>query len=110
MEWETEGNKACQSVVVKEDGVETRAEVFGDKAGRVGIEIPAFAFDGVDSTKITATDKVITVEYNGYLCRYTTTGKFVDLGEDVCNRNGKYHRYRAEDEYLVCVNVKIEKV
>ena len=110
MEWEAEGNKVCQSVVVKEDGVETRAEVFGNKAGRVGVEIPAFAFDGVESTKITASDKVITVEYNGYVCRYTTTGKFTDLGEDVCNRNGKYHRYRAEGEYLVCVNVKIEKI
>ena len=110
MEWEAEGNKVCQSVVVNEDGVVTRAEVFGEKAGKVGVEIPAFAFDGVESTKISATENEIAVEYRGYVCRYTTTSKFVDLGEDICNRNGKYHRYRAEDEYLVAVKIEIEKI
>ena len=111
MEWDAEGNKVCQSVVVKEDGVETRAEVFGDKAGMVGIEIPAFAFDGVEETKICVTEQELTVEYNGYICRYTTTSKIVDLGEDICNRNGKYHRYRAEDDrYLVAVKIEIEKI
>lgn len=110
MEWDADGNKLCQSVMVDGDGVVTRAEVFGDKAGVVGIEIPVFAFDGVESTCISATDKVITVEYNGYRCRYTTTNSFVDLGEDICNRNGKYHRYRAEGDLLVCVKIEIEKI
>lgn len=110
MEWMVEDNRVCQSVFVNSDGVEAHAEVFGDKAGKVGIEIPAFAFDGVDCTKINMNEKVITVEYNGYVCRYTTTGRIVDLGEDICNRNGKYHRYRAEGEYLVSVKIAIEKI
>ena len=110
MEWMAEDNRVCQSVFVNENGVETRAEVFGDKAGKVGIEIPAFAFDGVDCTKINMNEKVITVEYNGYVCRYTTTGKIADLGEGICNRNGKYHRFRAEDKYLVSVKIEIEKI
>ena len=110
MEWMAEDNRVCQSVFVNENGVETRAEVFGEKARNVAVEIPAFAFDGVTSTKIKVTEKEITVEYNGYVCRYTTTGKIVDLSEDICNRNGKYHRYRAEGEYLVVVKIEIEKI
>ena len=110
MEWEAEGNKVCQSVVVNEDGVVIRAEVFGETAGKVGVETPAFVFDGVDSTKISVTENEITVEYNGYVCRYIATGKIVDLGEDICNRNGKYHRFRAVGEYLVCVKIEIEKI
>ena len=110
MEWMAEDNRVCQSVFVNEHGVETRAEVFGKKAGKVGIEIPAFAFDGAETTDISVADNVLTVEYNGYACRYTTTGKIVDLGEDICNRNGKYHRYRAEGDLLVCVKIEIEKI
>ncbi|MBQ8407590.1 MAG: hypothetical protein IJY39_01860 [Clostridia bacterium] len=110
MEWNTEDTKVCQSVVVTDGGIETRAEVFGDKAGNVGVEIPAFAFDGIEKTHIKMTDKVLTVEYKGYRCKYTTTSKFVDLGEEVCNRNGKYRRFRAEGEYLVWVKIEIEKI
>ena len=110
MEWNAEGNRVCQSVVVNGEGIETRAEMFGDKAGLVGVEIPAFAFDGIEKTHIIMTDKVLTVEYKGYRCKYTTTSKFVDLGEEVCNRNGKYRRFRAEGEYLVYVKIEIEKL
>ena len=109
MAWDEEilESGLVQSVVVSESGVETRAEY---AHGRVGVEIPAFAFDGAEETKINITEQVLTVEYKGYVCRYTTTGKFVDLGEDICNRNGKYHRFRAEDEYLVYVKIEIEKL
>ncbi len=122
MTWndETLGSGLVQSVVVSESGVETRAEY---AHGRVGVEIPAFAFDGVEETAINITERqvtvdgsrsvtyqVLTVEYKGYACRYVTSGRIVDLGEDVCNRNGRYHRFRAEDEFLVYMNIEIEKL
>lgn len=110
MEWYAEGNRICQSVTVDGEGVEIRAEVFGEKAGKVGVEIPVFAFDGIEKTHIKMTDKVITVEYKGYRCKYTTTSKFVDLDEEVCNRNGKYRRFRAEEDYFVLVRIEIEKI
>jgi hypothetical protein len=34
----------------------------------------------------------------------------VDLGEEICNRNGKYRRFRAEGEYLVYLKIEIEKL
>ena len=122
MTWNEEALKSelVQSVVVSESGVETRAEY---AHGRVGVEIPAFAFDGVEETKINITDRqvtidgshsvtyqVLTVEYKGYACRYITSGRIVDLGEDVCNRNGRYHRFRAEGEFLVYVKIEIERM
>ena len=122
MTWNEEALKSelVQSVVVSESGVETRAEY---AYGRVGVEIPAFAFDGVEETKINITERqvmtdgshsvthqVLTVEYKGYACRYITSGRIVDLGEDVCNRNGRYHRFRAEGECLVYVKIEIEKL
>ena len=109
MAWNEEALESglVQSVIVSENGVETRAEY---AHGRVGVEIPAFAFDGIEKTHIIMTDKVLTVEYKGYVCRYTTTGQFVDLGEEICNRNGKYRRFRAEGESLVWVKIEIEKL
>ena len=102
-----DSREVMQDVIVSADGVEICAE---SRYGKVGIEIPAFAFDGLEKTHIKMTDRVLTVEYKGYVCRYTTSGQFVDLGEEVCNRNGKYRRFRAVGEGEVSVTVTIEKL
>ena len=96
-----------ETLTVSEKGVTLTARADADK---VGIEIPAFAFDGLEKTHIKMTDRVLTVEYKGYVCRYTTSGRLVDLGEEICNRNGKYRRFRAEGESKVSVSITIEKL
>ncbi len=72
--------------------------------------MPAFAFDGVENTHIKVTDKELCVEYRGYVCRYTTDGKFFDVKEDICNRNGRYRRFRALGDRSVSVKIEIEKL
>ena len=96
-----------ERLTVKDGGVKLESSSDADK---VGIEIPAFAFDGIEKTHVNMTDRELTVEYKGYVCRYTTTGRFVDLGEEICNRNGKYRRFRAEGESSVGVTIIIEKI
>lgn len=96
-----------ETVAVERSGVTLTATSDADK---VGIEVPAFAFDGVENTHIAVRGKTLRVEYRGYVCKYTTNGEFFDVKEDICNRNGKYRRFRAVGEGSVSVKIEIEKL
>lgn len=76
---------------------------------KMGYEIPAFAFDGREQTTIVLSEdkKHLAVSYRGHLCQYTTDGHFEDTGETFCNRNGKYHAFRAVGNTLLHVFVQI---
>ena len=96
-----------ETVTVSEKGVTITARADADK---VGIEIPAFAFDGVENSHIHVAGSVMTVEYKGFACTYKTNGQIFDVKEDICNRNGRYRRFRAVGEGEVSVTVTIEKL
>ena len=96
-----------ETVTVSENGVTITAKADADK---VGIEIPAFAFDGVEKSYIKMTNKELLVEYKGFVCKYTTDGELFDVKEDICNRNGKYRRFRAVGEGSVSVSITIEQL
>lgn len=96
-----------ETVTVSKKGVTITAEADADK---VGIEVPAFAFDGAEKSHINLAGKTLTVEYKGFVCTYKTDGQFFDAKEDICNRNGKYHRFRAVGDEKVSVTVTIEKI
>ena len=96
-----------ETVTVSKNGVTITAEADADK---VGIEVPAFAFDGAEKSHINLAGKTLTVEYKGFVCTYKTDGQFFDAKEDICNRNGKYHRFRAVGDEKVSVTVTIEKI
>ena len=94
-----------ETVKVDKNGVTLTASAVADK---VGIEVPAFAFDGIENTHITMTNKELRVEYRGHVCKYTTNGQFFDVKEDICNRNGKYRRFRAVGEGSISVKIEID--
>ncbi|MBO7341701.1 MAG: hypothetical protein J6U87_03365, partial [Clostridia bacterium] len=76
---------------VDESGVTIKA-TSSDKLAHM---LPAFAFDGEVHTDIKQSEHTLEVRYQGYLCRYTASGKIIDLGEVGCNRNGHYRGFAA---------------
>jgi hypothetical protein len=52
----------------------------------------------------------MTVKYKGYVCTDKTNRQIFDVKEDICNRRGRYRRFRAAFEGEVSVNITIEKL
>lgn len=93
-----------ESYRVNGEGVSVTAQ--GE--GRVAFALPAFSFDGENTTVIKAEKNTLTVAYGGWICRYITDGEIIDTGRIAANRNGHYREYLATGENTV--NVKIEIV
>lgn len=101
------GAETYEEISVSKNGVTITAQADADK---VGIEVPMFVFDGVEKTHIKMTNRDATVEYKGFACRYQTDGEFFDVKEEICNRNGKYRRFRAVGEGKISVKIVIEQI
>lgn len=82
--------------------------VSGD--GNVLHMLPAFAFDGERETDISIVNNVLEIRYQGWVCRYTSSGDIKDLRQTAQNRNGLYRLFYAEGDNNVIVNIKIEKL
>ena len=102
-----DGAETYEYITVSKSGVSLTACADADK---VGIEVPVFAFDGFEKTHVKMTNRDIAVEYRGFVCKYMTDGEFFDVKEEICNRNGKYRRFRAVGEGKVSVRIVIEQI
>ena len=76
--------------------------------GDVAMKLPAFAFDGEQTTDIVCDGKSLAVSYHGWTCTYTTDGKIIDCGKTCCNRNGRYRTFEARGKERLAVKVVIE--
>ena len=114
-----ESENSCGAVIsCLLDGIQLKENIEANKSGveitataeaqTVGVEIPVFEFDGAEHTRIIATKHEITVEYKNSVCKYSTNGSFVCLSQSLCNRNGRYQRYRAIGNGNVSVKIIIE--
>ena len=90
---------------VSEKGV--TVDLLGE--GDIAFSLPAFAFDGETHTEITVAPSLLEVRYEGYVCRYETSGNVVDLGFTAENRNGCYRAYAAVNNKALHVKITIEK-
>ena len=61
----------------------------------VSMELPAFEFDGKESTRISHDANSLSVYYRGWVCRYRTDGRIEHTGTVVHNRNGRYAAFKA---------------
>ena len=113
-----EGEKAFASIkCIMGDDAETNSSYLLDKNGlkvtvegngKVGLRLPAFAFDGRDKTEIKSTENSLEIKYRNWVCRYQTSdGKITDTGKYGCNRNGHYKLFRAEADKKLTVTVTI---
>lgn len=76
-------------------------------ADELTFTLPVFAFDGEREDTISADKKVIRVSFDGWTCRYTTSGEFVDTGLVYANRNGHYRRFEARGKKRLNVRIVI---
>ncbi len=76
---------------VDESGVTIKA-TGSDKLAHM---LPVFTFDGEEHADIKVGESCIEVRYRGHLCRYTVSGKIIDLHEVGYNRNGHYRGFAA---------------
>ena len=71
--------------------------------------LPAFAFDGESKAIIKRKDNILTVEYEGWLCQYTTSGIIKDLEITARNRNGYYKLFSVESDQKLEISIQIIK-
>ena len=99
------GRECEESYTVGEDGVSITAH--GDR--EVGYALPLLEFDGEKQTKISVEGSSLTVEYEGWICRYDTNGTVVNLNRTVVNRNGYYRAFFVTAERDISVQITIKK-
>lgn len=99
------GEKLRQTCLLKDHTVTVRTE----GQGKVALLLPAFLFDGANSTRVQLDNQKITVIYQGWCCSYETDGRIVNFDRICQNRNGKYALYRAEGEGTVEVRIRLQK-
>ena len=97
------GKDIITSYCVSAEGV--RIEVTGD--GDIAYMLPAFCFDGTDHTQIEVSEKELMVFYQGWVCRYTVSGKISGGDKIAANRNGYYKAYTATAKDTLCVTIRI---
>ena len=78
-------------------------------SGEVAMELPAFEFDGRDSTCISHDGNSVTVSYRGWVCRYRTDGRITPAGSMAHNRNGRYKAFLATGKKRLKLLISIEK-
>ncbi|MBR5140249.1 MAG: hypothetical protein IKV16_04255 [Clostridia bacterium] len=91
---------------VSADGVEISAT----GAGKFGIMLPAFHFDGEKYTEIEYTESTLTVKYNGWQCKYLTDGNIIPTDTVSANRNGYYKRFVVAGDSKIGVKIVIDKI
>ena len=77
--------------------------------GEVAMDLPAFEFDGRDSSRISYDATVLSISYRGWVCRYRTDGRISPTDVVVHNRNGRYRAFRATGAKNLKVLISIEK-
>ena len=87
---------------VSEEGV----SILSRGEGVIGFTLPAFCFDGESYTDIKTDCTTLTVEYKGWICRYSTDSKIEATDKIAANRNGYYKEFLAVGRDSL--NVKIE--
>lgn len=97
------GDVITEACIISENGVEITAEGQGD----LKILLPAFEFDGEKHTAINSTENSVEIEYNGWVCRYTSDC-ITDTNKLYANRNGHYKCFTADGTNSVSVKISIE--
>ena len=105
MECDLEGQTLTTELKLTAEG----AEITVKGEGRVAVMLPAFDFDGETRAETVCGLHRLSVDYQGYTCRYNTDGELSDTGKNGGNRNGVYNIFAATGESSVTVKVEIYK-
>ena len=100
-----EGTEIRETYEVEENGV----SIGLTSQGEFGYVLPAFAFDGENETEIALEKNVLTVSYEGWVCRYTASGSISEFDRIGANRNGHYRSFLVKGEKAIQIKIEIEK-
>lgn len=101
------GEEAIETCRVRGDGVQLQYQT----TGKFYMTLPAFFFDGKQETRIEQQEKQLSIQYEGYVCRYEVPeGRVKDSKIVMANRNGHYKLYLAEGTDTLECRITIEKV
>ena len=78
--------------------------------GEVLHMLPIFSFDGESESEIRVGESGIEISYEGWMCRYSTSGKIRELGKTARNRNGFYKLFCAEADNELEIKIEITKI
>ncbi len=107
--WEytlSNGKNMSETCAVSSDGV----YLVANGEGNVRYLIPTFEFDGKHHPVISHNENTVTVEYNGYRCTYSSSGKISETNQVFANRNGHYKLFIAEAENEIDLKISISKI
>ena len=76
-------------------------------ADELAFTLPVFLFDGERKTEPVVEGQSLSVSFDGWTCRYKTSGEFTDTGLVYGNRNGHYGRFEARGTSPLKVSVEI---
>lgn len=101
-----EGDTVTAAYTVNERGVSV--SVNGKDA--LAYCLPAFSFDGEVHPEIKVSEHELSIYYQGFVCRYTTSGNIEDSHKTARNRNGYYRVFYATARDALTVHIEISKV
>lgn len=99
------GEHVHSDYMVTDRGI--KINVRGDEG--IAFALPAFCFDGEKQTDITHNGNILTVAYEGWVCKYTADHAIKQLDAMAYNRNGHYRIFYAEAKDQLTVNIEIFK-
>lgn len=99
------GKEVKTAYTVDENGVTIKA-TSSDKLAHM---LPAFTFDGETHTDIKLSDRQLEIHYQGSVCRYTVSGKIIDLDEIGYNRNGHYRGFAVIGDKELEIKIELVK-
>ena len=97
------GKEVKTDYAVDESGVTIKAK----STDKLAHMLPAFSFDGEVHTDIKVSDRQLEIQYQGYVCRYQTTGKIIDLDEVGYNRNGHYRGFAVIGDKELDIKIEL---
>lgn len=99
------GKEVKTDYTVDRSGVTIKASS-SDKLAHM---LPAFSFDGEVHADIKVSEHQLEIRYQGFVCRYITSGKIIDLGEVGYNRNGHYRGFAAIGNKEIEIKIELSK-
>ncbi|MDX1357621.1 MAG: hypothetical protein R3232_02195 [Clostridia bacterium] len=87
-----------ETYTVCEDGVTVESILHNPHENKICFKTPAFITNGKDESVISATGHEITVSSMGWKYHAETDGTFIETGDILGNRNGKYREYLAKKD------------
>ena len=116
------GKKADGEITISEDAMPQLVHVLGEEldlsngvlsyrigktSGKLPLSAEGITVSGYNKNKLGK--QILTVSYEGFICRYTTNGKIVDLNKIAANRNGHYRVFIATSQNTLDVKIEITK-